>query len=233
MRAHLNSLAPPNESLQPTSGRGYCAGSGALSPPRLNSVFGGYPTSLHRSMKFIGSVLAFAFSMATASCSSRSAHDARLLVQANTIFRYVSIGSNVPVLLGSPLPSAAHPHLQEVAPNVFAVRHGHFSGAAEIAFRVVSGGRVAAVVFTYAAEDESFDAKVGSYSKTLGPPVRSDVPGERAARWQDARTQFEVAERVGGLVAVLADLALAAELRAAADVRPHLSKRDVSSAARG
>jgi hypothetical protein len=170
-------------------------------------------------MTLLASVLTFALLVATTGCSAGSARGAATVAQGDTIFRYVSIGPNVAVVLGSPLPSAARPHLQEAAPGLFAVRSGHFSGAAGIAFRLASDGRVAAAVFTYAAEDANFDAKVASYTESLGPAIRSERDGGRVAHWQDARTRFEVAERAGGLLAVLMDLAAAAEIRTAADMR--------------
>jgi hypothetical protein len=171
-------------------------------------------------MAFFGPVMALVVCVATSSCSTCSPRSAVAAAQADTIFRYVTIGPNVPVVLGAPLPPAARPHLQEAAPNVYAVRPGHFSGAAGIAFHLASDGRVAAAVFTYAPGGESFEAKVASYAEALGPSIRAGGTGERAAHWQDARTRFEVAERAGGLRAVLMNLASAAELRAAADVRP-------------
>lgn len=162
-------------------------------------------------MAFFRSLLAFALAVHAAACSPPSARGTAPVVQGDTIFRYVTIGPEVSVFLGAPLPPASRPYLEEVSPSIFAVRARHFSGAAQIAFHVGPDARVTAVGFTYPAGDEGYDAKVASYAETLGVPARSGVAGQRSAAWQDSRTRFEIKEDGRSVTALLMDLASVTE----------------------
>ena len=156
------------------------------------------------SLLFAGLAAGLAF--ASAACSARAGLETAPAAQADTIFRYVSVGRNVPVVLGQPISDAAMPLLDRTGPRSYAVRPGQFSGAAAIGILVTEDGRARAFTFAYAPGDEGFEAKVDSYAESLGKPAMVTRAGERLARWQDAKTRFELIDRGGRVHGLLTDL---------------------------
>ena len=157
--------------------------------------------------------------LVSAACSARAEMDVHRATPADTIFRYVSVGPHIPIVLGQPIPAAAWPLLNRTGPRSYAVRSGQFSGASAIEIRTTEDGRARAFAFAYARDDEGFGAKVDSYAESLGKPTMMTQAGERIARWEDARTRFELIERGGRLHALLSDLQTAHRERMASCIR--------------
>jgi hypothetical protein len=131
--------------------------------------------------------LVYVMLVATAGCTNA------VCGGSEPIYRYINLTDGTRILLGEPF--RRQDIAQRLDDSTFALRRESFDGGGttEIRLGVDSSGVLRIMTFVYDGS-ESLQAKIGTYTGSLGAPVEKQMfeQGASSHVWRDADTRFEL-----------------------------------------